>query len=266
MQPDSTISREGGRRIRGDLRAKAPLVSIITVVFRDKEELERILHNIFSFDPADFELIVIDGGSKDGTVELLQEWDHKVDYWLSEPDSGIYDAMNKGIAAARGHYILHLNAGDTLNFIPCETLTACLNEQVDVASFAVRMDQDEIFRPTRGNLLWLFNTWHHQGTFYRRSPQIIYDTRYRTYADFDLNQRLFKSRKKVRLFDDVISFHRTDGVSHSGRDEHEKHHSIRKNFGLWYAGLGYLWPQYQAFRRAVKRAVLMASPTGKYRQ
>jgi hypothetical protein len=159
---------------------------------------------------------------------------------------------------------LHLNAGDTLNFIPCETLAACLNEQVDVASFAVRTDQGEIFRPTKGRLLWLFNTWHHQGTFYRRSPEMVYDTRYRTYADFDLNQRLFKSGKKVRLFDEVVSLHNTNGASHSGRDEHEKHHCIRKNFGLRYAVLGYFRPYYEAFRRAVKRAVVMAWPTGKY--
>lgn len=260
-----TIHRlEGGRRSRGDVRSKTPLFSIITVVFRDKDELERILKNVFTFDSADFEVIVIDGASKDGTVELLQRWDDKIDYWLSEPDSGIYDAMNKGIAAALGDYIFHLNAGDTLNLVPYETLAACLKERVDVASFAVQTDQGEIFRPTAGNFLWLFNTWHHQGTFYLRSPEMVYDTSYRTYADFDLNQRLFKSGKKVRLFDEVVSIHSTAGISHSGQDEHEKHRSIRKNFGLRYVILGYFWPYYQKLPRALKRVIAFAMPTGKY--
>ena len=134
---------EGGRRVRGELRAERPLVSIVIVLFRDREECVRLLDNIFAFDPRQFELIVIDGGSDDGTVEVLREWDDKIDYWLSEPDSGIYDAMNKGIAAAHGEYIFHLNAGDTLKSIPSETLAACLKDEVDVASFAVISDMEK---------------------------------------------------------------------------------------------------------------------------
>ena len=110
------------------------------VLFRDREECIRLLNNIFTFDPSQFELIVIDGFSEDGTVEVLQQWDDKIDYWLSEMDSGIYDAMNKGIAAAHGEYIFHLNAGDTLKSIPSEALAACLKDEVDVASFAVTSD------------------------------------------------------------------------------------------------------------------------------
>lgn len=86
MQQDTIQRLEGGRRKRGDVRAKQPLVSIITVVFRDKEELKNILNNVFEFDTSEFELIVIDGGSRDGTVELLRQWDEKIDYWLSEPE------------------------------------------------------------------------------------------------------------------------------------------------------------------------------------
>ncbi len=89
------------------------MVSIVVVLYRDREECIRLLDNILTFDPLHFELVVIDGSSDDGTVEVLQERDDKIDYWLSEPDSGIYDAMNKGIAAAHGEYVLHLNAGDT---------------------------------------------------------------------------------------------------------------------------------------------------------
>ncbi len=134
MPLQKTQRLEGGRRIRGDLRAARPLVSIIMVLFRDREECVRLLNNIFTFDPCEFELLVFDGGSDDGTADVLREWDDKIDYWLSEPDSGIYDAMNKGVAAATGEYVFHLNAGDTLKSIPSETLAACLKDQVDVAS------------------------------------------------------------------------------------------------------------------------------------
>lgn len=247
---------EGGRRVRGELRAERPLVSIVIVLFRDREECIRLLNNIFTFDPRDFELIVIDGGSDDGTVEVLQQWDDKIDYWLSEPDAGIYDAMNKGIAAARGEYVLHLNAGDTLKFIPSETLAACLRDQVDVASFAVMMDRDEIFRPETGFALRVGNYWHHQGTFYRRTLDFVYDTSYRAYADFDMNQRILKSGKKVRLFNNVVSHHRQDGVSEDRRNFHEVYRIIRRNFGAPYVALARLWPYYQALRRATKRMLV----------
>ncbi len=264
MPLQKTQRLEGGRRVRGELRAERPMVSIVVVLFRDREECIRLLKNISTFDPRQFELIVIDGGSDDGTIEVLREWDDKIDYWLSEPDSGIYDAMNKGIAAAHGEYILHLNAGDTLKSIPSEKLATCLKDQIDVASFAVMTDTGEMFRPSTGFLVRLFNSWHHQGTFYRRTPDIVYDTGYKIYADFDLNQRLFKSGKKVRLFEEVVSLHGTGGVSRSGSHEHENYRTIQKNFGAHYAALRYLWPRYQALRRGTKRVlVFMLSLFGK---
>ena len=256
MQPENTQRLQGGRRIREGARARPPLVSIITVVFRDREELEHILRNVFTFDPSQFELIVIDGGSQDGTVELLQHWDEKIDYWLSEPDSGLYDAMNKGIAAARGEYILHLNAGDTFKFIPAETLAMCLKEDVDVASFAVTLDREEIFLPETGFPLKVGNTWHHQGTFYRRSSALAYDTRYRVYSDFDLNQRLFKKGKLVRLFDKTVSSHKRDGVSEGWRNFHEVYRIIYRNFGAKFVAIAFLWFPYQALRRATKRRLV----------
>jgi glycosyltransferase involved in cell wall biosynthesis len=247
---------EGGRRVRGELRAERPLVSIIIVLFRDREECIRLLNNILTFDPRQFELIVIDGGSDDGTADILQQWDDKIDYWLSEPDSGIYDAMNKGIAAAHGEYVLHLNAGDTLKSIPSETLTACLRDQVDVASFAVMTDRDEIFLPETGFPMKVGNTWHHQGTFYRRTSDVVYDTKYRVYADFDLNQRLFKSGKRVHLSKEIVSHHRRDGVSEGTRDFHEVYRIIHRNFGARYVVTAFFWFPYQALRRATKRRLV----------
>jgi glycosyltransferase involved in cell wall biosynthesis len=255
MEPSVAQRLEGGRRVRGEVRAEVPLVSIVTVLFRAKEECLNLLNNIFAFDHNEFELIVIDGGSQDGTVEVLRQWDEKIDYWLSEPDSGIYDAMNKGIAAARGEYVLHLNEGDRLKCIPRATLAACLKEEVDIASFRVETT-DEVFRPATGFVLRIVNTWHHQGTFYRRTPQLLYDTSYQVYADFDLNQQMLKSGKTVRLFEQIVSQHRRDGISQTGHNRHEIYRSIRKNFGAPYVVLGFLWPYYGALRRGTRRVLV----------
>lgn len=89
-----------------------PRISIITVTYNAARELEQTIASIISQSYDNIELLIIDGNSSDNTFEILQPYRHAVDYLVSEPDAGIYDAMNKGLAAARGDYVLFLNAGD----------------------------------------------------------------------------------------------------------------------------------------------------------
>lgn len=91
-----------------------PLISIITVNLNDVEGLKRTMTSVFEQTWQDFEYLVIDGGSKDGSEELIKEHKDQLNYWVSEQDSGIYNAMNKGIKAATGEYLLFLNSGDHL--------------------------------------------------------------------------------------------------------------------------------------------------------
>ena len=89
-----------------------PKISIITINYNDCSGLQKTFDSVFGQTWQDFEYVVIDGGSTDGSKELIEKNKLKIDYWVSEPDSGIYNAMNKGIAAATGAYLLFLNAGD----------------------------------------------------------------------------------------------------------------------------------------------------------
>lgn len=241
MQSGRNKTRDGGRRTRGDGSIKDPLVSIITVVFRAKKDLEKILKNISRFDPADFELIVIDGGSDDGTVEVLQEWSDKIDYWLSEPDSGIYDAMNKARTLSRGRFLYHLNAGDSLIYLPTRELIDALRGGVDVATFRVLIDGEREFCPSNDHKLRVKNTFHHQGTFYRTEIFPQYDPRYKVYADFDLNQRIVQAGAKVQIFDNVVASHSTAGASNTSRVAESEHYGIiRKNCGWRYLLLSWI--------------------------
>jgi putative colanic acid biosynthesis glycosyltransferase len=89
-----------------------PKISIVTVVYNAKDDLEKTIQNIVNQTYKNIEYIVIDGGSKDGTVDIIKNHEDKIDSWISEQDGGIYDAMNKGIAIATGDFINFMNAGD----------------------------------------------------------------------------------------------------------------------------------------------------------
>ena len=89
-------------------------VSIITVNYNNNEGLQKTFDSVFAQTYVDFDYLVIDGGSNDGSRELIESNKDKLAYWLSEKDRGIYDAMNKGIDNAKGEYLLFLNSGDYL--------------------------------------------------------------------------------------------------------------------------------------------------------
>ncbi len=89
-------------------------LSIITVNLNNMEGLQKTCDSIISQTFKDFEWIVIDGGSADGSKELIEEYGSNISYWVSEPDKGIYNAMNKGIKVAKGEYLYFLNSGDYL--------------------------------------------------------------------------------------------------------------------------------------------------------
>lgn len=90
-----------------------PLLSIITINFNNAEGLKKTIESVISQSFNDFEYLIIDGGSTDGSVEIIKQ-NKRINYWISEKDKGIYDAMNKGILKSSGNYLLFLNSGDYL--------------------------------------------------------------------------------------------------------------------------------------------------------
>ncbi|MGN0213202.1 MAG: glycosyltransferase family 2 protein [Muribaculaceae bacterium] len=89
-------------------------LSIITINYNNCEGLRRTIESVVNQTCRDFEYIIIDGGSTDGSVNVIKQYASQIDYWMSEPDKGIYNAMNKGTNVAHGEYCLFLNSGDSL--------------------------------------------------------------------------------------------------------------------------------------------------------
>lgn len=115
-QKGSSAARSGGLRLQGQVKRDddplAPLVTVVCVTLNCADELAGTISNVLAQDYERLEVLVVDGGSSDGTVELIEEWEQYIDLWVSEPDDGPYDAMGKGAAHAHGRYVLFMNAGD----------------------------------------------------------------------------------------------------------------------------------------------------------
>src|SRR5688572_6496915 len=102
---------DGGTRGRDGENVR-PRLSVITVVYNAADLLEATIRSVVTQDLPGLEYIVVDGGSTDGTLDIVRRYESRIAYWVSERDRGIYDAMNKGLDAARGAWICFMNAGD----------------------------------------------------------------------------------------------------------------------------------------------------------
>lgn len=173
-----------------------PRVSVITVIYNGEAFLERTIQSVINQTYPAIEYIIIDGGSKDGTVAIIQKYQHNIAYWVSEPDRGLYDAMNKGLAVATGEYVLFLNAGDT--FFDNHTLqNVFIHWQPNVDIFygetLIVDDKGSIIGNRRlkapENLTWKsFRDGMlvcHQSIIIRRSITKPYNLKYRIASDFD---------------------------------------------------------------------------------
>ncbi|MDA7472644.1 glycosyltransferase [Candidatus Pelagibacter ubique] len=112
-----TVSQKGkgGLRTKGyfkSLNSQKPLITIITVVYNNQKDIEETILSVINQSYDNIEYLIIDGGSEDNTVDIIKKYDNSIDYWISEKDNGIYDAMNKGCRLATGAGLCFLNSGD----------------------------------------------------------------------------------------------------------------------------------------------------------
>ena len=205
-----------------------PLLSIITVTYQAAQVLPITLRSVASQSWRDFEHIFIDGGSQDDTLSLIESYarNHEQVRYLSEPDRGLYDAMNKGLALARGEYVCFLNAGDSFwAEDTLEKLFRAAPREADVLyGEHVEVDQEGRIceRPRhrpypRGALKKEhFRTGMricHQALIVRRSLAPLYDLRYRLAADLDWTIRLLSQNPRSYDSGQVLIRYLAGGIS-----------------------------------------------------
>ncbi len=170
-----------------------PTISVVTCVYNDVNNLEDTMISVFTQDYINVEYVIVDGGSTDGTVELLKKYKSKVSNWISEKDNGIYDAMNKGVQMCSGDWIIFMNAGDS--FFSQSVISSVFDDtNYDQAStlygdVMLHYGEDKFLR--RHNHVHpnkLYEMFCHQSIFFRKELLLKYpfDLKYRVKADFNL--------------------------------------------------------------------------------
>nr|WP_315243909.1 glycosyltransferase family 2 protein [uncultured Flavobacterium sp.] len=174
----------------------SPLITIITVCYNVSSTIEKTILSVINQNFSDFEYIIIDGGSTDDTLEIIKKYKDRISFWLSEPDAGIYDAMNKGIKLATGEWINFMNAGDV--FYDMQILKKVFS--IDRFSDVIYGDNMLCYR--WGNIVLApddiektrdFMVFGHQTVFAKSKLLLkyLFDTNYKIAADYDLFFRIY---------------------------------------------------------------------------
>lgn len=244
---------EGGLRTKGYYKKSyrdKPLITVITVVYNDRVHLEETILSVINQPYDNIEYVIIDGESADGTLELIKKYEDCIDHWVSEPDNGLYDAMNKGWRLAnREGSILYLGAGDKLLSLPAD-LSRLKNNQVIYGK--VQLGNSRLFKSRVNIELKFANTLHHQALLIPKKlhEDPPFDTTCRIYADFDFNQRLLKQSTDFFYAKDFLAYAMPGGVSKIYSREAYK--IANKNFGKLFGLLAYFFYLYQRFKLMFK--------------
>jgi glycosyltransferase involved in cell wall biosynthesis len=224
---DKALELRGGTRLHQAAaydRREGPLVSVITAVFNGGGTIRGCIESVSSQDYPHIEHIVVDGGSTDGTIDVLREYENRIALWISEPDRGVYDAWNKALGLARGEWIAFLGADD--NFLPgaiSEYLRfAQRNPSANLLTSRARLQHPSGYSPEFG-ALW---SWPraarampsvHVGAMHRRGIFAQYgqfDASYRIAGDYEF---LLRAREDLHaaFMPTVTVAMRAGGVSDS---------------------------------------------------
>ncbi|MEM6726679.1 MAG: glycosyltransferase family 2 protein [Bacteroidota bacterium] len=184
-----------------------PKLSIITVVKNDRAGLMKTVKSIRAQQFTNFEHLIIDGASTDGTAEWIEELSPAPDYWNSEADQGVYDAMNKGLDQVRGDWIYFLNAGDQLaNEQALQKIVKCMNPNYHLVYWDIlrvsEQGQQALWPQKPLFKYGLFNNICHQALWYNRRllGAFRFDTRFKVAADANLLIQLLGNYRPLRYF------------------------------------------------------------------
>lgn len=220
-----------------------PLLSVITIVYNDVKNIERTMSSVLEQTYPYIEYILIDGNSSDGTKEIIQKYSDRVS-WKSEPDKGIYDAMNKGIAMAKGEYLLFMNSGDEIYARDTVEKVFASEPEADIYYGETEMynEQWQSLGQRRHTAPLKFN-WKsfkygmsisHQAIYIRRSLAEPYNLQYKLSSDIDWIIRAAKKARKITNTNMYVAKYLVGGMSKKKHRQSliERFHIFTRHYGL----------------------------------
>jgi len=206
-----------------------PKLSIITINYNNASGLNRTLTSVLNQTFSDYEYIVIDGGSTDGSVDVIKQFENKISYWVSEKDSGIYNAMNKGIKKATGMYCLFLNSGDYLvnNNVLDKIFSSAFSEDIIYGNMNIDYLNGKIEKgkmPDKIDVyqMYIDTLWHPVSFIKRRLFELYgnYDESYKIVADYEFFFRVIVQKKvSLKHIPIPVSVFVFDGASSSEKNK-----------------------------------------------
>lgn len=198
-----------------------PTITVVTVTYNSERHLEETIRSVISQNHPSFEYIIIDGGSTDNTLRIIEAYQRHLTHWISEPDQGIADAMNKGLEVATGDYLLFLHSDDFLRSKhSLEAAYNYLDGDHEIFAFDILYGRESHYekRPSKGFSAWMnFKTGlFHQGVICSRSVFDTiggFDTQFSIAIDYDFFLRAYKQGFKVKNCRYVLSVMRDTGLS-----------------------------------------------------
>ncbi|MDY0327069.1 MAG: glycosyltransferase family 2 protein [Arcobacteraceae bacterium] len=182
-------------------------MTVITVTYNAEQYLERTIKSVISQNYSNIEYIIIDGASTDGTIDIIRRYEQYITYWISESDSGIYDAMNKGIDISSGVWINFMNAGDTFvnRDIVTQVADTAQNESVDIIYGDTNIIKNNflfaINKAEPMDKIWEHSFCNHQSLFVKSyiMKELQFDINYKIAAEKDLFFKLYKGKYKYSI-------------------------------------------------------------------
>ncbi|WP_316632865.1 glycosyltransferase family 2 protein [uncultured Flavobacterium sp.] len=218
------------------------MISIITINYNNLAGLKRTVESVINQTWQEFEYIIIDGGSTDGSAGYIESKLEHIDYWVSEPDNGIYNAMNKGIKKAAGEYLLFLNSGDILDNEDALGHAVSQFDNSDLIVFDQKVVGDSVFYltspPSDINFSYMyFGYLPHASTFIKKklfNRAGLYDENLRIVSDWKFMMvALFRYYCTYSKKAGVLSIFELGGFSSIYDDRFERNQVISKYFGVY---------------------------------
>lgn len=199
----------------------SPLISVVTIVYNGKQEIERTINSVLNQRYNNIEYIIIDGGSNDGTIEIINKYKEKISLFISEPDFGIYDAMNKGIRNAKGEFIGIINCGDWYEFDAIKNIVDyyTLNNNASIIHGVVRnLSVEGKLKSILGYSSSVLSQHmiQHPTCFIKKSiydKYGLYDLKYKSASDYELMLRLQNYGVNFYFLDKILANFTEGGMS-----------------------------------------------------